>query len=243
MEFFKIIITSIGSVIALFLMAKLIGNKQMNQMNMFDYINGITIGSIGAELATTSEKDFWKPLVALTIYGLVTYLLNIIASKSIRLRRILEGKSIVLMEKGKLYPEQFKKAKIDLSEFLVICRMSGYFDLSQIHTAIIEHNGQLSFLPTEKNRPVTPNDININPQQSPVMKNIIMDGKILKSNLKLTGYDENYLKARLKDNKLTEKEVFLGAGDNNGNFTFINMNRQNIRKTRFSKAVNTVSAD
>lgn len=220
MEFFKIIITSIGSVIALFLMAKLIGNKQMNQMNMFDYINGITIGSIGAELATTSEKDFWKPLVALTIYGLVTYLLNIIASKSIRLRRILEGKSIVLMEKGKLYPEQFKKAKIDLSEFLVICRMSGYFDLSQIHTAIIEHNGQLSFLPTEKNRPVTPNDININPQQSPVMKNIIMDGKILKSNLKLTGYDENYLKARLKDNKLTEKEVFLGVGDNNGNFTF-----------------------
>lgn len=220
MEFLKILITSIGSVIALFLMTKLIGNKQMNQLNMFDYINGITIGSIGAELAITTEKDFWKPLTALVIYAFATFIINFISSKSIKLRRFLEGKAILLMENGKLYPEHFKKAKIDINEFLTICRTAGYFDINQINTAIIEPNGRISFLPTEAMRPVTPQDMNLSPQQSHIMKSVIIDGKIMEGNLKLTGYDVNYLKARLKEQKLSLKDVFLGIGDNSGSFTF-----------------------
>lgn len=220
MEFLKIITTSVGSVIALFLMTKLIGNKQMNQLNMFDYINGITIGSIGAELAITSEKDFWKPLVALLIYGFATFGLNFISGKSIKLRRFLEGKSIVIMNKGKLYPENFKKAKIDLNEFLTLCRTAGYFDLSQVDTAVVEPNGGISFLPAEKKRPLTPSDMQLSPIQSQIMYSVIIDGKIMEHNLKLSGYDENYLKARLKEKKLSVKDVFLGIGDNSGSFAF-----------------------
>lgn len=220
MDFLKIIITSIGSVIALFLMTKLIGNKQMNQLNMFDYINGITIGSIGAELAITIEQNFWKPLTALIIYGLATFFINLIASKSIKLRRILEGKSIILMENNKLFPEHFKKSKLDVNEFLTMCRVSGYFDISQIDTAIIEPNGQLSIIPIEKNRPLTPNDMKLSPPQSRIMKNVIIDGKIMENNLKLTGYDVNYLRAQLKKQKLSENDVFLGTADINGTFNF-----------------------
>lgn len=220
MEFFKIIVTSVGSVIAMFLMTKLIGNKQMNQLNLFDYINGITIGSIGAELAITSEKDFWKPLAALFIYAFATFIINLISSKSIKMRRILEGRSIVLMENGKLFPERFKKAKIDLNEFLTQCRVAGYFDLSQINSAVIEPNGRISFLPQEKNRPLTAMDMELAPQQSALMKNVIIDGKIMEHNLSLTGYDANYLKARLKEQNLSVRDVFLAIGDNSGIFTF-----------------------
>ena len=220
MEFLKIIIISAGSVTALFLMTKLIGNKQMNQLNLFDYINGITIGSIGAELAITTEKDFWKPLTALIIYALATFFINLIASKSIKLRRFLEGKSIILMENSKLFPEHFKKSKIDLNEFLTLCRVAGYFDISQIDTAVIEPNGRISFLPVEKNRPLTPQDMELSPAQSKIVKTIIIDGKVMPDNLRLAGYDINYLKARLKEQKLTEKEVFLGTCDSSGSFTF-----------------------
>jgi len=220
MEFLKIIITSIGSAAALFLMTKLIGNKQMSQLNMFDYINGITIGSIGAELAITSEKDFWKPLTALVIYALVTFLINLISSKKIKFRRFLEGKSIVLMQNCKLFPEHFRKAKLDLNEFLTMCRVAGYFDLNQINKAIIEPNGRISFLPIEKMRPLTPGDIELSPSQSQLMKNVIIDGNIMERNLKQTGYDINYLKARLKEQKLSANDVFLGIGNNDGSFTF-----------------------
>lgn len=220
MELIKILCTSIGSVISLFLMAKLIGHKQISQLNMFDYINGITIGSIGAELATTSEKDFWKPLTGLLIYGLATYIINLVSSKSIKLRRFLEGRSVILYEKGKLYPENFKKAKLDLNEFLTMCRVGGFFDLSEINTAIFEPNGRISFLPAEQKRPITPEDINVYPQQSQLKKCIIIDGKILSDNLRHTGRDENFLKARLKEKNLSLSDVFLGVGDNNGNFDF-----------------------
>jgi uncharacterized membrane protein YcaP (DUF421 family) len=220
MEFVKIIITSVGSVAALFLMTKLIGNKQMNQLNLFDYINGITIGSIGAELAITTEKDFWKPLVALIIYALATFTINLLAGKSIKLRRFLEGKSIILMENRKLLYENFKKSKIDLNEFLTLCRVEGYFDLNQIDTAIIEPNGRISFLPVENQRPVTPKDMNIALQQSHIQKCVIIDGEIMENNLKRTGFDLNYLKSKLKEQKLSKSDVFLGIGDNSGVFTF-----------------------
>jgi uncharacterized membrane protein YcaP (DUF421 family) len=220
MDFFKIIITSISSAAALFLMTRLIGNKQMSQLNLFDYINGITIGSIAAELAITSEKDFWKPLLALVIYALITFFINLAASKSIKMRRFLEGKSIILMEKGRIFPEGFKKARIDINEFLTMCRIAGYFDISSIDTAIIEPNGEISFLPVENERPVTLKDMNLSPKQSNIMFTVIADGKILPENLRLTGYDKNYLNEQLKKQKLSVKDVFLGISGGDGTFTF-----------------------
>ena len=137
MNILKVLLTSVGSVIALFIMTKIIGNKQVSQLNLFDYINGITIGSIAAELAITPEADFYQPLIALIVYTIVTYLINVCSSKSLKLRRFLEGKSIILMSNNKLYKENFKKANLDINEFLTQCRVLGYYNISDINTAII----------------------------------------------------------------------------------------------------------
>lgn len=220
MEFLKIIIASIGSAGAMLIMTKLIGNKQMNQLNMFDYINGITIGSIGAELAICSDGSFWKPLTALVIYALITYFISLASSKTIKVRRFFEGKSILIMEKGCLYPDNLKKGKLDLSEFLMLCRSAGYFDLSTLDTAVLEPNGKISFIPKEESRPLTPQDMNIFPDQTHILFNVIIDGKIMPDNLKSTGFDINFLHSKLKEQKLSDKEVFLATGDRNGNFTF-----------------------
>ena len=67
MDILKVILTSLLSVAALFILTKLMGNRQMSQLSMFDYINGITIGSIAAEMATALEKDFWLPLTAMIV--------------------------------------------------------------------------------------------------------------------------------------------------------------------------------
>ena len=71
MELINIVFTSLGSLLVLFLLTKIMGYRQMSQLSMFDYINGITIGSIAAEMATSLEDDFLKPLVAMIIYGIV----------------------------------------------------------------------------------------------------------------------------------------------------------------------------
>ena len=82
---------------------RLMGYRQMSQLSMFDYINGITIGSIAAEMATSLEDSVMPPVVAMIVYALVAILLSTLSEKSIILRRFIVGKSIILLNNGKLY--------------------------------------------------------------------------------------------------------------------------------------------
>ena len=163
MNFLILCLTALGSFGALFLIAKFIGHKQIAQLDFFDYITGITIGSIAAEMATELEKP-WKPLTAMVIYGGATLLLSIISNKLPRTRKYLNGTPTILMDYGKLYHENLKKAKLDLSEFMVMCRQQGYFGLTNIQTAVFEYNGKLTILPVSSQRPATPNDMNLAPE-------------------------------------------------------------------------------
>ena len=124
--FLKLCLTTLGSFAVLFAAAKLIGHKQIAQLDFLDYITGITIGSIAAEMATELEEP-WKPFTAVLIYGGVTLLLSVITNKIPRTRRYFYGAPTILLDQGKLYRENLRKAKLDLSEFIVMCRQQGYF--------------------------------------------------------------------------------------------------------------------
>lgn len=102
MDFIKVILTSLLSAVSLFIIAKITGHKQMSQLDFFDYITGITIGSIAAELATELESP-WKPLVAMIIYGLVALGLTILAHKFPKTRKYINGTPTIIMNNGKLY--------------------------------------------------------------------------------------------------------------------------------------------
>ncbi|MEE1052833.1 MAG: DUF421 domain-containing protein [Acutalibacteraceae bacterium] len=219
MEILKVVLTSLLSVAALFAIAKIMGHKQMSQLDFFDYITGITIGSIAAELATELEKP-WKPLVAMMIYGAVAVTLSILMSKCPKTRKYINGTPTVIMNNGKFYRKNMKKAKMDLSEFTVMCRQAGYFNLKDIQTAIFEYNGRLTILPVSTKRPANPLDFNIVPQPEFINTQVIADGKVLKANLKQLGLDEKWLKAELKaQGILNEKEVFLAVCDGNNQLT------------------------
>lgn len=219
MEIIKVILTSVLSAAAIFAIAKILGHKQMSQLDFFDYITGITIGSIAAELATELEKP-WKPLIAMIIYGTITLALSIITSKFPRTRKFINGTPTVIMSGGKLYRKNFKKAKLDLSEFMVMCRQEGYFNLLDISTAIFEYNGRLTILPKAEKRPVNPGDMNIIPPAESIDTEVIMDGRILEGNLKRLGLDLVWLDKELKrQGYKNAKEIFLGICDNNNQLT------------------------
>lgn len=187
-------------------------------VGFFDYITGITIGSIAAEMATALEKP-WKPLTAMVIYGGATLLLSIIANKFPRTRKYLNGTPTILMDHGKLYHENLKKAKLDLSEFMVMCRQQGYFDLTNIQTAVFEYNGKLTILPVSSQRPATPNDMNLAPEQELLFTELIMDGRILEDNLKRMGLDLIWLDKQLKQRNIySPHDVFLAVCDRNLKF-------------------------
>ena len=218
MDFLILCLTALGSFTVLFLIAKFIGHKQIAQLDFFDYITGITIGSIAAEMATELEEP-WKPLIAMLIYGGVTVLLSVISHKFPRSRKYLNGTPTILMDHGKLYRGNLKKAKLDLSEFMVLCRQQGYFDLTAIQTAIYEYTGNLTILPVSDSRPATPKDMNLSPQQELLFTELIMDGRILEGNLKRMGLDRTWLFRQLEQRHIhSAKEVFLAVCDRNLKF-------------------------
>ena len=214
-----VIVLSLVSLVVLFLMTKLMGYRQMSQMSLFDYINGITIGSIAAEMATNLE-DYHRPLAAMIVYRLAAVCLSLLSGKSIKARRFLNGKPLILLHNDILYEENLKKSKIDLNELLEQCRVSGYFDIAQLQTVILEGNGRLSFLPKSAERPATPKDLALTPEQEDLTAVLILDGHIMEGNLKHAGKEKKWLAAQLHAQGFPDAEhVLLATCDLNNKLT------------------------
>ena len=211
MDIINVILTALLSVAALFIITKIMGHKQISQLDFFDYVSGITIGSIGAELATELESPE-KPLVALCVWGGVALLLNLLTHKLPKTRKYINGTPTILMNNGKIYRDNLKKAKLDLSEFMLLCREQGYFDLDEIQMAVFEHNGRLSILPKATNRPATPEDLKIPAKATHLGVEVIMDGRIMGENLARIGLDGTWLDSRLHSQGFkSAKEIFLAV--------------------------------
>ncbi len=220
MQVLQVILTAALSAAALFLIAKIMGHKEVAQLDFFDYITGITIGSIAAELATELEEP-WKPLIAMAVYGAVAVCIDAVTKKLPRTRKYINGTPTILMDHGKLYRDNLKKAKLDLSEFMLMCRQAGYFDLNDIQTAVFEYNGRLSVLPVSAKRPANPGDLGLTPPAESICTELIMDGRVLEENLKRMGVDDAWLQKQLESQGYhSPKEVFLGVCDRDKNASF-----------------------
>lgn len=211
----QVSVTAAVSLAVLFLLTKLMGNKQVSQLNIFDYIVGISIGSIAAEMATELEKPL-QPLCAMVIYAVSAFGISIWMNKSVKARRILAGKPLILLDGGHLYKENFKKARMNLNEFLMFCRIQGYFDLGQVQTALLEHNGSISILPISLQRPATPADFSMQPAQELMPTPVVMDGCVMQGNLRKAGKDTAWLLHELKkQGSPAPEEIFLAMSSGN----------------------------
>lgn len=230
----KVISISIASIAIMFILTKIMGNKQISELTLFDYINGITIGSIAAEMATCELNEFIKPLIAMITYGTVVTLISILVNKSVKARRIFSGKSLIVYDNGKFHKKNLMKAKLDLNELLVQCRVNGYFNFSDIQTVVFESNGKLTVLPKSGSRPLTPDDMSIKVNDASILTTVILDGNIMKENLKNTGNDEKWLNKQLDSlGYSSAKKVFLGLIDGSNKLYVYSSDNKNIKNDIF----------
>ena len=197
MNFFTVSWKSLLSIIILFFLTKLLGRKQISQLSLFDYVIGITIGSVAAEISTNMDSNFWGGILVMSIYTGISIIVSRTTEKSIILRRFILGVPIVVIEKGKILKASLKKAKFDINELLQEARVSGYYDLSQIEYAIMEANGKVSFLPKSKYVPVTPSDMKLKVDKNGLVSNLVIDGKVMYKNLTNINKNEEWLLNRL----------------------------------------------
>lgn len=215
MEIGKVLVSSLVSLCALFILTKIMGNREMAQLSMFDYISSIAIGSIAGEMAAMSTDNLIEPLLSMTVLSFLTLSINYLTCKSIILRRLFQGQALLLYQEGQIYEKNLLSAKLDIGELLAECRVMGYYNLEEIHTIFLESNGKISILPMVTKRPLTPEDINMEPIQTIPMANIIIDGRIMRGNLQSIGKDEAWVNNRLNHRGIKDiNEVMLATFDN-----------------------------
>lgn len=197
-EIINVILRTFFILIIIFILFKVMGKKQVSQMNMFDYITGITIGSIVADISLDIEKNLLAGFTCLLIYGITDIIISYLSLKNNNLRNFFNGKEVPLILNGKIQRDNMSKNKITINILQTQARLMGYFNLDEINNAILEPNGIISFEPKEKEKPVTKKDMGINPSNKGLVYNLIIDGQIIKENLEHAQKNEKWLNHEIK---------------------------------------------
>ncbi len=213
MEFVYILVLSLVSITVLFILTKLIGFRQISEMSFFDYVVGISIGSIAAEMATNIDIEWWKGVTAMVFYAVVGILLSYISQKSIKARKLISGQPIILIDNGKIIKKNLNKARIEINDLLTSARGSGYFNLSDIDYAIMETTGKISFLPVALKRPLNPKDFNFAPEKEGLYINVIIDGHIMEKDLKNANFSREELERQLRNKGKKPEDILLATVD------------------------------
>ncbi|AIM15240.1 membrane protein [Bacillus sp. X1(2014)] len=206
-------------ILCLFLVTKLLGKKQISQLTFFEYISGITIGSIAGEAITGLEKNLLQGLTAIVIFGVVTYLADYLSLKSKKFRNWVEGKGTVVIKDGKILEDNLKKERYTVDELSSLLRQQNIFNVADVEFALIEPEGRISALLKKEHRPLTPKDLQMKMPNEKEPQTVIIDGKILDGELTEAGKGRGWLYSELEKLGVTLDNVFMGQVNSYGELT------------------------
>lgn len=205
-----VLVRSIIAFFSLLIFTRIIGKEQISQLTFFDYVLGITIGSIAASLTTDLSSRAWPHWVGLITWAALGYLMEIVTIKWRYVSKVLEGEPVIVIMNGKIMEKALKKAKYRVSDILELMRNQGVFDPNEVDFAIIESNGRLSILKKAEHLPLTPKDMNIPVKNSGISTELIYDGILIEENLRQLNKDKEWLMNELKEHGINNiSEVFL----------------------------------
>ncbi len=214
-DILDVIFRGIIALTVLFLITKILGKKQVSQLSLFDYVIGISIGNFAAEMTFNLDSHYANGIVAILLFGIMSYLVSVLSLKSMILRRFFMGVPTVVIQEGKIITKNLRKLKFDVNDLLEETRLAGYFDISNIEYAIMETSGEVSYLPKGEHLPITISDMNLKATKQGLCANVIIDGCIMIKNLKDINKNEQWLKKELKVKGKQLNNIILATVDNN----------------------------
>lgn len=205
-ELLHIVIRSIIAVLTLHIFARMVGKQQIGQLSFFDYISGITVGSIAADLATNLDD---RPLALWA--GLITWMLLIIGFQYLslqnrQLHKLLDGEPVVVVQNGKILERNLALTRLPVDTLMSELRAKGIFDLNELEFALLETDGRLSVLKKSQYLPVTPHDLQLATEYKGLGTELIVDGKIIYQNLSEVGKDYTWLRQELNNQGIAKVE-------------------------------------
>ena len=218
MNFWEMILRTTFSFIALLILARVLGKKQMSQLTFFHYITGITVGSIAAEIASQHETPFVDGLISLIWWTALTWLMSYISLKIPKARVLIDDEPTIIIKDGEISLKSLKSANLHMDDVLMMLREQSIFSIQDVHYAVLEVNGQLSVMKKVGFQEATKQDVKV-PLTLPLFmpSEIIADGKIVKKNLKELDLTEEWVMKKLRKHGVDSvSEVFYAQIQTNG---------------------------
>mgnify|MGYP000910262804 CR=1 FL=1 len=212
----RVLLSATIAFLYLLVISKLLGKKQIAEIDFISYVTGISIGSIAAEMATNLEdKPIYLYLISMTIFFVFDFIIGWLTRKGLFFEKLLKGSPITIIENGKINYKGLKKSKLNVNEVMELMRDKGYFALSDVAFGIFETNGSFSILPNENKSPVVAQDIKVKKDKAILNYSVIIDGKISKTALKKINKDKEWVNKKLDLDKQKLKKILLASYDEN----------------------------
>ena len=215
-DWLEVALRTLSAVVVLFLLTKILGKRQISQLSLFEYITGITIGSIAAYVSLELRESWLLGIIALLVWSGVSLLMEFMTLKSKLVRDWIEGKGTVLIKDGKVMDENLKKSRLTVDELLEQLRKKDVFLLADVEFAVIESSGELNVLLKRENQPITPKHLGIKVAPEPEPATVIMDGNVMDESLATRGLNRHWLHTELEKIGVTADNVFIAQVDGFG---------------------------
>ncbi|MGO4786392.1 DUF421 domain-containing protein [Paenibacillus sp. 2KB_20] len=218
-QWLEIVLRTLCAVVVLFLMTKVLGKRQVSQLSFFEYLTGITIGSLAAYISLDLEANWYLGLIGLGVWVGCSLLIEFLQLKSKKARDFIDFKATVLIKDGKILEGNLKKERLTTDELMEQLRKKDVFQVADVEFAIMESSGEINILQTRENLPLTPKDLGIQVAPEKVAQVVVMDGKVMDEPLRVAGFNQGWLVEELDKQGAKIKDVFLAQVDAYGQLT------------------------
>jgi len=216
-ESLVVIVRGVIGFFSLLIFTRLLGKQQVSQLTLFEYILGITIGSMASTLTTDLSSAAWPHWVGLVVWAALVYLVQVLTIKFPILSEYINGKPRVLIANGKILEKNLKKLRYNLYELLEQLRINNVFDINQVEFAVLETNGKLTVLKKSQFQALTPKDMKISTEYMGLSTELIYNGVVMEHNLEKVELDEKWLNSQLKTRGIKDpQEVYLAVLNTSG---------------------------
>jgi len=211
-----IIIRTLLAVVVLFIVTKILGKRQVSQLSLFEYITGITIGSLAAYISLELDDKWYLGLLSLFVWVMFSLGIEFLQLKSKKARDFIDGKATVLIRDGKILEDNLKKERLTSDELMEQLRKRRAFRIADVEFAIMEPSGDINILLKRDNLPLTPKHLGIQVAPEKESQAVIMDGQIMDNPLVEMKLTREWLYTELEKLGVPLENVFFGQVDSYG---------------------------
>lgn len=232
MSWIEITLRTLVSYLVLIIMTRVMGKKQLSHLTFFNYVTGITIGSMAASLVTDSNLQILQGTYSIILWSVLTVLLEYITLKSIKLRELTDGRPTILIKQGKLIEDALVKTRYNIDELNMMLRKSNIFNIEEVDYAILENSGELNILKKVEYQNFIKKDSNksVNANKN-ITTQVISKGKINTKTLDEFNLDVKWLENEIKKKGYKNlKDITYAEIDSNGSLFIMPVDKSKIKK-------------